>query len=125
MNMVMGPEFASVDHDEFYAELERQILVLTAEDDSDDFVDCSKVSNSMRAVKHGSSMCVIQPGSYFDWTEDGNTNSVPTWLLNLWRNGNGTGVFIPHIVNSRRRNKPKKRNNEKGRTYRPVASKKG
>ncbi|THG13909.1 hypothetical protein TEA_016064 [Camellia sinensis var. sinensis] len=60
----------------------------------------------------------VIPGSYFSWLENEGTNAVPpTWLVNLWRTGNGTGVFIPHIVKSRRRHKNRGRNNDKGRIF--------
>ncbi|KAM7464364.1 hypothetical protein LguiA_032485 [Lonicera macranthoides] len=122
-----------MDHDDiFYAELERQILQLMAGDDEGDFTDDNyKHSYSLNGAKHGLNKgytAAIQPGNYFDWTKNESSDSVPTWLLKLWRpngSGNGTGVFIPHIVKSRTKNKNKKRNNDKGRTYKSMGSNKG
>jgi hypothetical protein len=95
--------------DDPYAEIRRQILLLTADDDEDLPVNSPKSisaakrsSNSFKA----SSVTGLQHGVYFNWWEDENTNSVPAWLANLWRNGNGTGVFIPQVVKSRRIYKP-------------------
>lgn len=103
-----------MDHDDiFYAELERQILQLMAGDDEGDFMDHNyKHSNSLNGAKHRLNKgytAAIQPGNYFDWTKNESSYSVPTWLSKLWRpngSGNGTGVFIPHIVKSRTKNKP-------------------
>lgn len=94
-------------NDVLYADIRRQVLLLTADDDED--LHKAKQGNSFSAVKGSSSSLtassfpsILQPGSYFNWWENENTNSVPPWLVKLWRNGNGTGVFIPQIVKSRR-----------------------
>ncbi|KAJ4710552.1 hypothetical protein OWV82_016723 [Melia azedarach] len=112
------------EEDVFYAELRAQILLLTADDDEDeDFVERKRSNSSNLNATKSSSMhgltslsSALQPGSYFNWWEFENTNSVPTWLVNLWRNGNGTGVFIPHIVKSRRY-KPGRTRNQRTKTY--------
>ncbi|THG10480.1 hypothetical protein TEA_012508 [Camellia sinensis var. sinensis] len=111
------------DDDAFYAELRRQILILTSEDDDDADLPRSKHSNLTRGAREGSSprfSASLIPGSYFSWLEKENTNTnacaVPVWLVNLWRSGNGTGVFIPHIVKSRRRRK------KSGKRYNKQAS---
>ncbi|CAL5399603.1 unnamed protein product [Camellia sinensis] len=118
------------DDDVFYAELRRQILVLTADDDdygNNRDVPENKHLRSASGAKQGTGFCcsaTVIPGSYFSWLENEGTNAVPpTWLVNLWRTGNGTGVFIPHIVKSRRRHKNRGRNNDKGRIYKPMPNK--
>ncbi|KAG6720898.1 hypothetical protein I3842_03G085800 [Carya illinoinensis] len=63
---------------------------------------------------------ILQPGSYFNWWENESTNSVPAWLLNLWKNANGTGVFIPRAAKTRRYYKPGRMNS---RTYKRVENK--
>lgn len=91
--------------DVFYAELERRILVLINTADESDH---SKNSRMMRRTNNYSSR---RDQSYFDWTEAENPpGSVPSTILNLWRsaNVNGTGVFIPHVVKAKRRNKNRK-----------------
>ena len=87
--------------DMFYAELERRILVLinTADESGD------HANNSTRRINSYSSR---RDQRYFDWTETENPpSSVPSTISNLWRsaNVNGTGVFIPHMVKAKRRNK--------------------
>ncbi|XP_021299706.1 uncharacterized protein LOC110428252 isoform X1 [Herrania umbratica] len=110
-NMDLGYEYEGIDEDDvFYADIRRRILLLTADDDE----DCQETKSfhpvcygkpgSNRAVGNLSSS--LQYGGYFSSWESENTDSVPTWLANLWRNANGTGVFIPHIVKSRRRHRP-------------------
>lgn len=115
-----------VDDDVFYAELERRILLLiNTADENDDFMDTSYNSQHSRTRKGNLDYSLSQ--SYFDWTEsEGPSNySVPSWILNLWRsNANGTGVFIPHTVKSKRKNKPRRKKNDKGRAiYKEVGNK--
>ncbi|XP_052187355.1 uncharacterized protein LOC127798086 [Diospyros lotus] len=118
------------DDDIFYAEIRRQILLLTAEEDEDNGdLPGTKNSSSARSTKlcSGSGWsAALLPGSYFTWSETQESANVPAWLVSLWRSGNGgngTGVFIPHIVKSRRQQRPKERNNGRGRMYKPVAYK--
>ncbi|KAF2321463.1 hypothetical protein GH714_041058 [Hevea brasiliensis] len=122
-------EFEAVDdRDALYAELRRQVLLLIA-DDNDDFAETT-CSDFLRACKpgsdklNGSFLAKLQPGSYVDWCEwdRRNTDSVPRWLVNLWRKGNGTGVFIPQIVKSRQCGHGRNRMNKgRRRAYKQVA----
>ncbi|PSR88256.1 hypothetical protein CEY00_Acc31285 [Actinidia chinensis var. chinensis] len=124
MDMKKDPSF-EIDDDVFYAELGRQILRLTSEDE-DENAEFRKNKHLKSAAKQGSGFscsAVPLPGSYFSWSENENANVVPIWLLNLWRHGTGTGVFIPHIAKSIRRHKPGRRNNARGTTYKSVANK--
>ncbi|KAG7982433.1 hypothetical protein I3843_04G052400 [Carya illinoinensis] len=105
-------------NDILYAEIRRQILLLTADEDED--FQKTRRRNSSGVAKGRSSKnsltsacsypAILQPGSYFNWGENEDANSVPAWLLNLWKNGNGTGVFIPQIVKSRTYCKPGRMN---------------
>ncbi|KAB1211508.1 hypothetical protein CJ030_MR6G013250 [Morella rubra] len=114
--------------DVIYAEIRRQILLLTADEGED--VHKAKRQNTFggaagKRSSNGITACgyypaILQPGSYFNWWENENSSSVPAWLANLWKNSNGTGVFIPQIVGSRRCYKPGRMNR---RIYKPVESK--
>ncbi|KAK2635843.1 hypothetical protein Ddye_030635 [Dipteronia dyeriana] len=103
-------QFDDVNEDDvLYAELRRQILLLTADNDEDceDFVRKKRPNSIERNSNTSMSLSTtLQPGSYFNWWGNPKSDCVPTWLVNLWRNGNGngngTGVFIPRIVNTRR-----------------------
>ncbi|KAL1828895.1 hypothetical protein ACET3Z_007307 [Daucus carota] len=111
----------SGDDDSFYEELKRQILLLTA-DDEKAREDYATVDHRRRISVSNKRNSWNKMGSYFDWTNNEKTsaNSVPACIQSLWRNGNtGTGVFIPDIVMSRRRNKPRRRKNDRGRALAP------
>ncbi|KAK9998101.1 hypothetical protein SO802_017704 [Lithocarpus litseifolius] len=123
MNIDSSLEFKGVKdghEDDLYAEIRRQILLLTADDDEDLPENNPK---SLGAAKRSSNSfkarCItgLQSSSYFNWWEDENTNSVPAWLASLWRNG--TGVFIPQVVKSRRYYNLGRMNNER-RIYKRV-----
>ncbi|MBA0729141.1 hypothetical protein Golax_000044, partial [Gossypium laxum] len=97
-------EHDEIDEDDvFFAEIQRQILLLTADDDDPQAAGAgvNNPGSRRKAVENLSSS--FHHGWYFSWPE---TDSVPTWLANLWRTGNGTGVFIPHITKSTRRHRP-------------------
>ncbi|KAI3467123.1 hypothetical protein Pfo_023786, partial [Paulownia fortunei] len=82
--------------DVFYCELRRQVLQLTAEDDDREEFYENKNSNAVAAAgKQG-----LNNGPC------GDDHAAPAWILNLWRTGNGTGVFIPQVTQSRRKNRP-------------------
>ncbi|MCD7466268.1 hypothetical protein HAX54_002826 [Datura stramonium] len=116
--------------DDFYDELRRQVLILTEEEE---YVQQSnEIKNSNRVQMRSSVLQQQQPkGIQFYWYGDNSEddNKVPKWLLDLWRKGNykdevlnGTGVFIPHIIKSRRRNKSRRKNTERGKAYKPVTT---
>lgn len=99
--------------DHFYAELRKQILLLTTEEDEElqqNKLKISAKSLHQRFNKSHASALQVQNGCYYNWSGDEETKSVPTWLFNLWKsgNGNGTGVFIPQISKSRTRYNPSK-----------------
>lgn len=85
------------DDNVLFAELRRQVLELTEEDDKK-----SRIFNSKEGkIRHSPS--VLQPQCRFEWiiSEDSN-KEVPKYLVDLWNRGksdngecNGTGVFIP------------------------------
>ncbi|KAE8661403.1 BZIP transcription factor family protein isoform 1 [Hibiscus syriacus] len=111
--------------DVFFDEIRRQILVLTADDEDHQETDVID-SVSFGANKPGRRRTVgnpssLQHGSYFSWPGTKNTDSVPTWLVNLWRTGNGTGVFIPHINKPTKCHRPGRVNRR--RVYRLVETK--
>ncbi|MBA0805717.1 hypothetical protein Gohar_005209 [Gossypium harknessii] len=112
-------EHDEIDEDDvFFAEIQRQILLLTADDDDHQAAGAgvNNPGSRRKAVENLSSS--FHHGWYFSWPE---TDSVPTWLANLWRTGNGTGVFIPHITTSTRRHRPGRKDRRK--VYRPVETK--
>ncbi|XP_022852177.1 uncharacterized protein LOC111373829 [Olea europaea var. sylvestris] len=113
------------DDEVFYCELRRQVLLLTAEDSDDEELDENRSSPNMaEARKHGSipMLSSVKPsGCLYNWSGNKEDYATPASILNLWRTGNGTGVFIPQIVQSRRKNRPRrKKKNESVRTYRQV-----
>lgn len=77
--------------DVFYSELRRRVLQLTEdyEEDEEERVCGRKDSNMVVAEK--------QRG-YYDWPPNKEGIAAPASIMNLWRAGNGTGVFIPQIV---------------------------
>ncbi|KAJ6721109.1 hypothetical protein OIU85_024226 [Salix viminalis] len=119
-------EFEGVEYsDAYYAELGKQILLLTADDD-EEVDDTAHYRSADTPRKQDSNSLAIsfpatlQPGSYFNWWERQKTDSVPAWPEKTWRsNGNGTGVFIPQIVNSRRYRRGRV-NNVRRRSHKPV-----
>ena len=96
------------DDDTYYAEIRRQILLLTSED-NEDLLE-RKRFNSVSVVKGRSIRSVYNtappPASNFCSWETGSSGSPPNWLVNLWKNGKGTGVFIPQAVTCRKNQRP-------------------
>ncbi|KAL8248586.1 hypothetical protein R6Q59_005454 [Mikania micrantha] len=105
----------------FYAELTRQILLLT--EDEDDAVHvknkCARTFN--RTPAGGGGGWSLVPGEYcFSWWEGGVAPVVPGWMERLWAaNGGGTGVFIPRGGThwSRKRHKKPKKNKDGGKAH--------
>lgn len=82
----------------FYSELRKQVLQLTADDDDDVQEHKIKNSNAVAAQREGRR-------GYYDWLQHKEEAATRAWIMNASRTGNGTGVFIPQIVQSRRRNR--------------------
>ncbi|KEH44252.1 hypothetical protein MtrunA17_Chr1g0210141 [Medicago truncatula] len=114
--------------DTFYDEIKRQILLLTSEEDNEDLVE----TNSFRQIdvtNDGSNRSIYnynnatKPTRKFYLWETDSSGSPPIWLTNLWRNGKGTGVFIPQ-VSCKENQRPARMNNRTRKIYRPVVNKK-
>ncbi|KAK7275230.1 hypothetical protein RIF29_16339 [Crotalaria pallida] len=121
------------DDDTFYAEIRRQILLLTSEDNEELLERKSFNSNSV--VANGGSIRSVykslsQPASHFCSWETESSGSPPDWLVKLWRKnevklwknekGKGTGVFIPQAVTCRKKHRPGTMNTTRRQIYRPV-----
>ncbi|XP_057810602.1 uncharacterized protein LOC131025032 [Salvia miltiorrhiza] len=111
------------DDDVFYVELRKQVLQLTAEDDDGEEEDVYETKvmmneNGTEAHKHGPYLGPPRPVCYHGWPTIKDA-AAPAWIVNLWRTGNGTGVFIPQGVHSKRKNRSRRKNG-RGRTHRRV-----
>ncbi|KAK4430187.1 hypothetical protein Salat_1319400 [Sesamum alatum] len=118
-------EFEYDDDDVFYDELRRQVLQLTAEDDDHDdekeVLYENKNPNMIKAREQGLNHGATNDWGYYNWPRNKEDHAAPAWTLNLWRTGNGTGVFIPQITpQSRRKNRQRKKKNKGGRTNKAV-----
>ncbi|KAL2234972.1 uncharacterized protein LOC105161235 [Sesamum indicum] len=103
------------DDDVFYKELRKQVLQLTAEDDE------SFETKNPNMQKQGQNYGATNDRGYYSWPGNKEDHAAPAWILNLWRTGNGTGVFIPQInAQARSKNRPRKKKNKRGRTYKGV-----
>ncbi|MED6136831.1 hypothetical protein PIB30_059387 [Stylosanthes scabra] len=118
------------DDDTFYAEIRRQILLLTSEDNEE--LEEARRFDSVRVAKSGSTRSSVyyksewqgSSNSNFCSWETGSTNgSPPDWLLNLWKNGKGTGVFIPQAVTYSRKQRQGTMNSSRRRVYRSMMNK--
>ncbi|XP_010044280.2 uncharacterized protein LOC104433290 [Eucalyptus grandis] len=109
--------------DVHYAELEKQIILLMADDGEDDPVALNTKTNSSRKLGFVSSIRYDAASNLGRWEND-ISSSVPAWLSNLWSSGNvgGTGVFIPQLAQKRRRHNYGRTNRRKS-TYKQVEKK--
>ncbi|MED6131990.1 hypothetical protein PIB30_015141 [Stylosanthes scabra] len=123
------------DDDSFYAEIRRQILLLTSEENEDVVENTNKHGggggNSNRSVFGvgrgvASSLSLSSSGchgSFCCWESDtSGPPAPPVWLVNLWKHGKGTGVFIPQVPCSKKQ-RSGRMNNGRRRIYRPVVNK--
>ncbi|KAI4386463.1 hypothetical protein MLD38_004394 [Melastoma candidum] len=109
-------DVTSWEEDEFYIELRRQILLLTADEDEDEdgFLDVRGYSRAF----HGSNARQLPRG--FDVIKKIHAGKGLTLQVDVPRNVNGTGVFIPTAGISRRGGHPGRNNQRKG-AYKQVA----
>ncbi|XP_073281370.1 uncharacterized protein [Primulina huaijiensis] len=109
--------------DLLFVELRRQVLQLTADDDDEDRLYENKHSRRVEARNRcpkSSSCSVTQSGCYYNWVVNKEDYVAPAWMLKLWRNGNnGTGVFIPQVSQTRKKNRLR-RKYERERTWKRV-----
>ncbi|CAN0846352.1 hypothetical protein LINGRAHAP2_LOCUS4412 [Linum grandiflorum] len=118
-----------IDEDDLlYAELSRQVLLLTADDDDDDKQVDQHQQNRFLMEKYGGgnrfsgvgnlmmnsngSLGLGGPNQYFNmWESEYVANASCNWPSS-WGNSvnTGTGVFIPYVANSKRRNRRGKKN---------------
>ncbi|XP_030471841.1 uncharacterized protein LOC115689821 [Syzygium oleosum] len=112
------------DDDLDYAELEKQIILLMADDGEDEGVAVETKPNSYRQLGFPSNIRYDTASNLGQWENDG-SGSVPAWLLNLWNSGSvgGTGVFIPQLVQKRRRHNFGRTNNRRKTMYKQVEKK--
>ncbi|KAG4998617.1 hypothetical protein GLYMA_10G276000v4 [Glycine max] len=127
MNSVPGVmSEAEYEEDTFYAEIRRQILLLTSED-NEDLLE-TRSFNPINVTNGGSNRsaysfnCASPSASNFSLWERHSSGSPPLWLVNLWKNGKGTGVFIPQVA-CRKNQRPGRMNNSRRKIYRPVVNK--
>ncbi|KZV13867.1 hypothetical protein F511_44918 [Dorcoceras hygrometricum] len=99
--------------DLLFVELRRQVLQLTADEDDDEGEDRlhenkhSTTVETRKSSPKNSLYGVTQSGSYYNWVVSKEDFVAPAWMLKLWRKeNNGTGVFIPQVSQTRRKNKP-------------------
>lgn len=93
--------------DVFYSELRKQVLQLTAEDDDQELVYGNKNLSMVAVRKGGLHDGSRRDGAYYDWPQNEEGIAAPAWIMNLWKTGNGTGVFIPQIVHTtKKKNRP-------------------
>ncbi|XP_020204885.1 uncharacterized protein LOC109790179 [Cajanus cajan] len=110
------------DDDTFYAEIRRQILQLTSEEDEDLLVQ-KRFNQS--SVGHGGSRRLVWDSTtlanhFCSW--ETHSSGSPDWLVNLWKSGRGTGVFIPQVVTGKKHQRTGTVNSRK-QIYKPVRNK--
>lgn len=92
------------DDDTFYAEIRRQILLLLTSADNEDLLERKRFNPPISVGNGGSIRSVYKRASspaasqFCSWETINSSASPPDWLMNLWKNGKGTGVFIPQAV---------------------------
>lgn len=109
-NVYLVDEFGDED-DIFYSDLRKQVLQLTVEDEEEkeERVHGNRNVNMVTGQKQGFNRAPRggppPDGGYYDWAGNKEDHTAPVWMLNLWRPGNGTGVFIPQAVHAKKKNK--------------------
>ncbi|GAA0186902.1 hypothetical protein LIER_34190 [Lithospermum erythrorhizon] len=108
LKMCSHIEFADDENDAFYNELRRQVLLLISEDEETH--DSKHTMEVSKERKNANFSALMQQGCLFNW-EGTEMKPVPMCISNLWKPGNGTGVFIPCVSNFRQIYKPRRRMN--------------
>ncbi|XP_022631551.1 uncharacterized protein LOC111240579 isoform X2 [Vigna radiata var. radiata] len=106
---------AQFDDDSFYAEIRRQILQLTSEDE-----DLSVEKGFREGGVGGSTRPPPLAKHSCSW--EAQSSSSPHLTVNLWKSARGTGVFIPRVVTAKKYQRPGTMNGRK-QIYKPVANK--
>ncbi|KAE9595743.1 hypothetical protein Lal_00031033 [Lupinus albus] len=85
------------DDDSFYAEIRKQILLLTSEDNEE----------ILERKSTGVFIPQARSRNHRSWKNESCSRLPPHWFVKLWKNENekwkGTGVFIPQAVTFRRK----------------------
>ncbi|KAF7808906.1 uncharacterized protein G2W53_035649 [Senna tora] len=101
-------EADNFDDDVFYEEIKRQILLLTTEEEEEE--EEEKNVGFLEETKRRFNQTIIcnhrglngsgygERSRFCSWEAQNCDGSPPLWLINLWKNGKGTGVFIPQVV---------------------------
>ncbi|KAL2347558.1 hypothetical protein Fmac_001558 [Flemingia macrophylla] len=113
------------DDDTFYAEIRRQILQLTSEEDEDLLV---KKRFDQASVGGGGSRRLVcdrtspQANHFCSW--ETHSSGSPDWFVNTWKSGRGTGVFIPQVATGKKYHRTGTRTmNSRKQIYKPVGYK--